>query len=310
MNNNKDGIQISNLSKKFQTLVAVNGINLTIESGELFSLLGSNGAGKTTIIKMLCCLLKPTSGTAIIMGHDIKKDPFAIKQIINVSPQETAIASHLNARENLYLIGRIYGLSKKESKNKSEELIDLMELTTRTKEQVKNYSGGMQRRLSIAMALISDPQVLFLDEPTLGLDPRARRELWKQIEKLKGKKTILLTTHYLEEADALSDRIAIIKNGNIIAQGTSNELKDKFLNMRTMLIRLERFNPEYIESLKTLYPNSCMKENGIEIKAKELDFDKIVDFLRDKGAKIEWLTMKEPTLDDVFLSLTEEEVRQ
>jgi len=299
-----------NLTKKFGDLIAVNGINLSINPGSLFSLLGPNGAGKTTTIKMLCCLIKPTDGTALILGHDIRKAPAAVKQIINVSPQETAIAGHLKARENLYLMGRVYGLSKEETKKKAEELIELMGLTGRTKEPVKNFSGGMQRRLSIAMALISDPRILFLDEPTLGLDPHARRELWKHIEKLKGVKTILLTTHYLEEADALADRIAIIKNGNIIAQGTPSELKTEFLGMQTMVIKAQKFTSDCIGGLQAMYPNTRVIENGIEIQAKELVFDEIIDYLRAKGAKIEWLSMKEPTLDEVFLHLTEEEVNQ
>lgn len=310
MNKNEGGIQTIGLTKKYGDRMAVNGINLSIKAGELFSLLGPNGAGKTTTIKMLCCLLKPTDGTAVIMGHDINKAPSAIKQIINVSPQETAIAEHLNALENLLLMGRLYGLGKEESKKRAEELIELMGLKGRTKEQVKNFSGGMKRRLSIAMALISDFQVLFLDEPTLGLDPHARRELWKQIEKLKGKKTILLTTHYLEEADALADRIAIIEKGIIIANGTPGELKNEILGMQIMVIKAQKLTSDCIEGLKAMYPNVKVTKSGIEIKAKKLVFDDIVDYFRSKGAKIEWLSMKEPSLDDVFLNLIGEEKNQ
>jgi ABC-2 type transport system ATP-binding protein len=310
MSKNEDAIQTLGLSRKFGNLIAVNGINLSIKEGELFSLLGPNGAGKTTTIKMLCCLLKPTDGTAVVMGHDIRKAPSAVKQIINVSPQETAIATHLNALENLLLMGRIYGMSKEETKKRAEEFIELMGLTGRMKEQVKNFSGGMQRKLNIAMALISDSKVLFLDEPTLGLDPHARRELWKQIERLKGEKTILLTTHYLEEADALADRIAIIKEGNIIASGTPSELKNEFLGIKTMVIKTQNLTSNSIQGLKTMYPNIRVIENGIEIKAKNLVFDDIVDYLRSKGVKIEWLSMREPSLDDVFLSLTGEDVNK
>jgi ABC-2 type transport system ATP-binding protein len=206
---NRFAIQTFSLSRKFGDLVAVNSIDLSIKEGELFSLLGPNGAGKTTAIKMLCCLLRPSSGTATIMGHDINEDPMAVKRIIDVSPQETAIAEHLNAWENLSLIGGIRGLMKEEVKKRSADLLEMVGLTKRAKEQVRKFSGGMKRRLSIAMALVSDPQVLFLDEPTLGLDPQSRRGIWEHIAELKGKKTILLTTHYLEEADALADRIAI-----------------------------------------------------------------------------------------------------
>ena len=210
ISNNRFAIQTFSLSRKFGDLVAVDNIDLSIKKGELFSLLGPNGAGKTTAIKMLCCLLKPSSGTATVMGHDINEDPMAVKQIIDISPQETAIAEHLNARENLSLIGGIRGLAKTEVRKSSENLLEMVGLTKRAKEQVRKFSGGMKRRLSIAMALVADPQVLFLDEPTLGLDPQSRRGIWEHIAELKGKKTILLTTHYLEEADALADRIAII----------------------------------------------------------------------------------------------------
>ncbi|MCK5433769.1 MAG: ATP-binding cassette domain-containing protein, partial [Dehalococcoidales bacterium] len=219
-------IQTSNISRKFGDFIAVDGIDLSINRGELFALLGPNGAGKTTTIKMLCCLLRPTSGTATIMGHDTQKDPIAVKQIIDLSPQETAIAEHLNAWENLSLMGRIHGFGKEEVKKRSEELLEMMGLTNRAKEQVRKYSGGMKRRLSIAMALVSDPQVLFLDEPTLGLDPQSRRSIWEHIAELKGKKTIVLTTHYLEEAEQLADRIGIIDEGKIVALGTPRELKD------------------------------------------------------------------------------------
>jgi len=182
-------IQTFGLTKKFGNLTAVDGINLSIKNGELFALLGPNGAGKTTAIKMLCCLLKPTDGSAAVMGHDVQSESQAVKEVIGISPQETAIAGHLNAWENLALICGIYGLSGEETKKRSEELLKLMGLTKRAGDQVRKFSGGMQRRLSIAMALVSDPQVLFLDEPTLGLDPQARRSMWEQIEELKGKKT-------------------------------------------------------------------------------------------------------------------------
>ncbi len=292
------------MTKQFGALLAVDGIDLAVGKGELFSLLGPNGAGKTTTIKMLCCLVKPTAGTATILGHDVVENPFAVKEVIDVSPQETAVAGHLSAWENLLLMGGVYGLSKQETKARARELIELMGLTGRTAEQVRKFSGGMQRRLSIAMALVSDPQVLFLDEPTLGLDPQARRELWTHIEKFKGRKTILLTTHYLEEADALADRVAIIDAGRIVAQGTPSQLKERLYGMQTMLIRAKNLTSESMDGLKHRYPQATATENGVEIRARELIFDDIVDYLRSKGAKIEWLTMQEPTLDDVFLSLT------
>ena len=309
-NGNRPAIQTFSLSRKFGDLVAVDGIDLSIKEGELFSLLGPNGAGKTTAIKMLCCLLRPSSGTATVMGRDIHKDPMAVKQIIDVSPQETAIAGHLNAWENLSLMGGIRGLAKREVKKRSEELLEMVGLAKRAKEQVRKFSGGMKRRLSIAMALVSDPQVLFLDEPTLGLDPQSRRSIWEQIAELKGKKTILLTTHYLEEADALADRIAIIDEGKIAALGTPQELKDSISDMQVMVVKAKNLPPDVIEGLKEIYPEVKATEDGIEIRAKELSFYEIVDYLRPRGVAIQSTSLKQPTLDDVFLHLTGKELRE
>jgi ABC-2 type transport system ATP-binding protein len=309
-NSNRFAIQTFSLSRKFEGLVAVDGIDLSIKEGELFSLLGPNGAGKTTAIKMLCCLLRPSSGTATVMGRDIQEDPMAVKQIIDVSPQETAIAEHLNAWENLSLIGGIRGLAKEEVKKRSEELLEMVGLAKRAKEQVRKFSGGMNRRLSIAMALVSDPQVLFLDEPTLGLDPQSRRGIWEHIAELKGKKTILLTTHYLEEADALADRIAIIDEGKIVALGTPQELKDSISDMQVMVVRAKNLPPDVIEGLKEIYPEVKATEDGIEIRAKELSFYEIVDYLRPRGVAIQSMSLKQPTLDDVFLHLTGKELRE
>jgi len=309
-NGNRFAIQTFSLSRKFGDLVAVDGIDLSIKEGELFSLLGPNGAGKTTAIKMLCCLLRPSSGTATVMGHDIQEDPMAVKQIIDISPQETAIAEHLNAWENLSLIGGIRGLAKKEVKKRSAELLEMVGLAKRAKEQVRKFSGGMKRRLSIAMALVSDPQVLFLDEPTLGLDPQSRRGIWEHIAELKVKKTILLTTHYLEEADALADRIAIIDEGKIAALGTPQELKDSISDMQVMVVKAKDLPPDVIEGLKEIYPEVKATGDGIEIRAKELSFYEIVDYLRPRGVAIQSTSLKQPTLDDVFLHLTGKELRE
>jgi len=307
---NRFAIQTFSLSRKFGDLVAVDGIDLSIEEGELFSVLGPNGAGKTTTIKMLCCLLRPSSGTDTIMGHDIQKDPIAAKQVMDVSPQETAIAEHLNAWQNLSLMGGIYGLAKEEVRKRSEELLEMMGLTKRAKDRVRKYSGGMKRRLSIVMALVSDPQVLFLDEPTLGLDPQSRRSIWERIAELKGKKTIILTTHYLEEADALADRVAIIDEGKIVALGTPPELKDSISDMQVMVVKAKNLPIDVIEGLREKYPEVKEVEDGIEIKAKEFSFDEVVDYLRLKGVVIESTYRKQITLDDVFLHLTGKELRE
>jgi len=217
-------IETKHLTKKFGDFIAVDDLNLSVEKGELFSLLGLNGAGKTTTIKMLSCLILPSSGNAKVLNKDLIKDSLYIKQRINVSPQETAIARNLNTQENLEMIAGIYGIPKNVISDKVEEMITAFNLSEVRKKKARLLSGGMQRRLSIALALITDPEILFLDEPTLGLDVIARRELWSNIKKIKEKATIILTTHYLEEAEALSDRVAIIKKGRIKAIGTVAEI--------------------------------------------------------------------------------------
>ena len=217
-------ITTTNLTKKYNDVTAVDGLNLSIEEGELFALLGMNGAGKTTTIKMLSCLIRPTDGDAVLLGDSIKDNPIAVKQKTNVSPQETAVAPNLTVLENLELIAGIYGRSAEASTKSAKELSLRFGLDDVLKKKAKTLSGGMQRRLSIAMALISDPQILFLDEPTLGLDVLARRELWASIKQLKKQVTIILTSHYLEEVEALSDRIGVMTKGRLVAVGTSAEL--------------------------------------------------------------------------------------
>lgn len=217
-------IKTENLRKEYKDLVAVDSLNLSVEQGELFSLLGVNGAGKTTTIKMLTCLTRPTSGNAFLNGKSILTDIVAVKQMIAVSPQETAIAPKLTVRENLKLMCGVYGLSKEKKERRTDELLKSFEMENIADKKAEKLSGGWQRRLSIAMALISEPQILFLDEPTLGLDVLARSELWDVISSLKGKITIILTTHYLQEAQALSDRVGIMKNGSLIACDTVNNI--------------------------------------------------------------------------------------
>ncbi|WP_406621920.1 ABC transporter ATP-binding protein [Bacillus atrophaeus] len=220
-------IEIKNLTKKFKERTAVDNLSLTIEKGEFFALLGQNAAGKTTTIKMLSCLSTPTSGDALMLNDSIVKNPEAVKQKINISPQETAVAPNLSVKENLEFIASIYGSKKQEAEQKAVEMMTKFGLLERAKNKTKTLSGGLQRRLSIAMALISNPQIIFLDEPTLGLDVRARRDLWKVLLELKGKITIVLTTHYLEEVEALADSVGIIHDGKLHALGTIDELKEK-----------------------------------------------------------------------------------
>jgi ABC-2 type transport system ATP-binding protein len=219
-----NAIEIRDLTKVYKDRTAVDHLNLTIKEGELFALLGPNGAGKTTTIRMLSCLALPTGGDALLCGQSVVGNPSGVRAVINVSPQETAVAQKLSVRENLELIAEIYGMNRREAVEMAEKMLRDFALSDRARDRAKKLSGGMQRRLSIAMALISNPRVLFLDEPTLGLDVRARRDLWKHVEALKGKMTIILTTHYLEEAEALSDRIGIMNGGRLVALGTAEEI--------------------------------------------------------------------------------------
>jgi len=217
-------IQTRSLVKRYKNLTAVDKLNLEIGQGELFSLLGVNGAGKTTAIKMLSCLTKPTGGDALVGGYSITTEPEQVKRLIGVSPQETAVAPNLSVKENLELICGIHGFSKEKTEAKIRELDHQFALDAVLKRKAGKLSGGWQRRVSIAMALISEPKILFLDEPTLGLDVIARHDLWEVIHALKGKITIILTTHYMEEAEALSDRVGIMKSGRLLAVGTVEEL--------------------------------------------------------------------------------------
>ncbi len=235
-------IEIKKLSKRYRDITAVDRLSLEIGAGELFSLLGVNGAGKTTTIKMLSCLTRPDSGDALLNGKSILHDSAGVKSIIAVSPQETAVAPQLSTRENLEFMAGIHGMNKAETAAKIGELSEKLGLESVLSRKAGKLSGGWQRRLSIAMALISDPEILFLDEPTLGLDVLARSELWELIRSLKGRMTIVLTTHYMEEAEALSDRTGIMKNGRLIALGTPAEIKAQ--------AGTERFEEAFVKLVK------------------------------------------------------------
>ena len=219
-----NAIIIKDLTKKYGNIVSVNHLNLTVEQGELFALLGVNGAGKSTTIKLLSCLIRPMSGDALLLGNSILSNSQAVKKIINISPQETAVAANLSVLENLVLIAGLYGQDHKTATKNAHETAQKFGLETELNKKASHLSGGMQRRLSIAMALISKPQILFLDEPTLGLDVLARRELWTSIKSLKGKVTIILTSHYMDEVENLADRIGIMIKGQLTTVGTVAEL--------------------------------------------------------------------------------------
>ncbi len=240
-----NAISIQGLTKKYNDVLAVDNLNLEIPQGELFSLLGINGAGKSTTIKMLSCLLNPTEGDAFLLGNSIRTQENQVKACIGISPQETAVALGLTVRENLELMCGVHGFSREKTGEKIRNLTETFSFTEILDKKAGKLSGGWQRRLSIAMALIGEPQILFLDEPTLGLDVIARSELWDTIRAIKGKITVILTTHYMEEAEALSDRIGIMKNGRLIALGTAEELKKK--------AQKDRFDEAFIALAKEEY---------------------------------------------------------
>jgi len=227
--NNGNAISIKNLTKKFEDVTAVNNLSFEVKEGTIFGLLGPNGAGKTTTIKMLSGLLNPTSGTALVGGYDIKKKLKKVKELIGVCPQHAAIYKFLTGRENIELFGNLYAMNKEKLKERTESLLKSLNFTEMSKRKAKGYSGGMLRQLNLVIALISNPRIAFLDEPTVGMDPRARRATWSFIGSLKEQnKTVILTTHYIEEAEALSDTVVIIDYGELIAMGSPKELMEKY----------------------------------------------------------------------------------
>jgi ABC-2 type transport system ATP-binding protein len=222
-------IVIENLTKKFEDVTAVDGLSLVVDKGELFGLLGPNGAGKTTTINILCGLLEPTTGSVKVGGYDALKEPNKIKELIGVSPQETAVYPHLTGKENIELFANLHAMSKEKMKKNVDDLLQKLSLSDHSKRRAGKYSGGMMRRINLAMALVHDPEIAFLDEPTVGMDPQSRRAVWDFIRELrKQNKTVLLTTHYMEEAEELCDRIGIIDNGKLISLGTPQQLKRQF----------------------------------------------------------------------------------
>jgi ABC-2 type transport system ATP-binding protein len=241
-----EGISIRGLQKTYKDLTAVDKLSLDIHPGELFALLGVNGAGKTTTIRMLSCLTKPTAGDALLLGKSIVSQPGEVKKLLAVSPQETAVAPNLTVKENLELMAGAHGFSREKTAEKTAQLLKTMGLRDIANKRAKTLSGGWQRRLSIAMALISEPSILFLDEPTLGLDVIARSELWEVIRGLKGQVTIILTTHYMEEAEALADRVGIMKQGHLLALGTAEEIKAQ--------AGTDRFEDAFVKIVKEANP--------------------------------------------------------
>ncbi|MGG1675877.1 ATP-binding cassette domain-containing protein [Neobacillus sp. NRS-1170] len=309
-NNGDWAVEAHGLIKNFGENRAVNGVNLNVRAGTIYGLLGPNGAGKTTTIRMLATLLRPDAGSAHIFGHDVMKESQIVRQLIGVTGQYASVDESLSATENLVIFSRLLGLSRAESKRKAAELLEEFGLTEAAKRPLKNFSGGMRRRLDLAASLISQPPLIFLDEPTTGLDPRTRNQMWDTIRRLVSTgSTVLLTTQYLQEADELADRIAVIDRGIVVAEGTVDELKSSVgrssLHLRienSLDIGVARHTVERVLDVK-----SNVSSEGGKITAPMADADRVADLLialREAGIQLAELSVQKPTLDEVFLTIT------
>jgi ABC-2 type transport system ATP-binding protein len=304
-------LEVQNLAKNYGDFAAVKGISFDIEEGEIFSLLGPNGAGKTTTISMLSTLYAPTSGDATIGGHSITKNPMAVKKVIGVVPQELALYEDLTARENLVFWGQMYGLSGKPLNSRVDEVLEQIGLTDKAKNRVKTYSGGMKRRVNIGVGLLHKPRLLFMDEPTVGIDPQSRRAILETVKDLNKKgMTLLYTTHYMEEAEELSDRVGIIDHGELIAIGTQKELTQQVGETETLILHVgESDDPEALAaSLKgvkdVLEANATDHEVSIITPDAEDILAAVVSRANERGVKIRSIDIREPNLEAVFLHLT------
>lgn len=303
-------VEAEGLVKVFGDNHAVDGVDLQVRTGSIYGVLGPNGAGKTTTIRMLATLLKADAGSAKIFGCDIGKEPQQVRQLIGVTGQYASVDESLSATENLIIFSRLLGLGRIESKRKAMELLEEFGLTEAAKRPLKNFSGGMRRRLDLAASLIAQPPLIFLDEPTTGLDPRTRNQMWETIRKLvKGGSTVLLTTQYLQEADELADRVAVIDHGKVVAEGTVNELKG---SIGTSSLHLSIQNEQNMQEARliverVLNVQSAVSAEGGKITAPMADADKVTDLLmtlKTAGIPLAELSVQKPTLDEVFLAIT------
>jgi ABC-2 type transport system ATP-binding protein len=304
-------LEVQNLVKQYGDFTAVKGISFEIKEGEIFSLLGPNGAGKTTTISMLSTLYTPTSGDAIIGGHSVTKEPMAVRQIIGVVPQDIALYEDLTARENLVFWGQMYGLSGKPLGSRVDEVLEQIGLTDKAKNRVKTYSGGMKRRVNIGVGLLHKPRLLFMDEPTVGIDPQSRRAILDTVKDLNRQgMTLLYTTHYMEEAQELSDRVGVIDHGELIALGTQKELTQQVGQTETLILHIgENDDPEALaNSLKgvkdILEANATNHEVSIITPDAEDVLASVVGKANERGIKIRSIDIREPNLEAVFLHLT------
>jgi ABC-2 type transport system ATP-binding protein len=307
-------VETRDLTKAFNGRKAVNRLNLTIEEGEIFGLLGPNGAGKTTTIAMLSTILPPTRGTAIVSGYDIKRKPKEVRRIIGVVPQEAALYDNLTAAENLTYFGKLHGVDGKRLHKQIDKLLKLVRLKDRANDRVKTFSSGMQDRLNLAVGLIHEPRLLFLDEPTTGLDPQARLAVWGLIEKLRaGGVSILLTTHYMEEADHLCDRVAIMNNGKIIACDPPAVLKRAIGKLEVIDVKATGIPKAVVTKLRKLrgVKKVAQTSKGLRLLTPTADaiLGQVVSSITSKKVRIDSLNVVQPTLEDVFIKLTGKTLR-
>jgi ABC-2 type transport system ATP-binding protein len=303
-------VEASGLVKTFGDNRAVDGVNLNVKTGTIYGVLGPNGAGKTTTIRMLATLLRPDGGAARIFGYDVMKEPQKVRQLIGVTGQYASVDETLSATENLIIFSRLLGLGRVEAKRKAAELLEEFGLMEAAKRPLKNFSGGMRRRLDLAASLISQPPLIFLDEPTTGLDPRTRNQMWDTIHRLvKSGSTVLLTTQYLQEADELADRIAVIDHGRVVAEGTADELKE---SVGTSSLHLSIQHLQDVQDARRIVERvlavpSAVSAEGGKILVPMEDADRVTDLLialREAGIQLAEFSVQKPTLDEVFLTIT------
>lgn len=299
-------IEAKGLKKSFKDNHVLRGVNIEVERGSMLALLGPNGAGKSTTVKILSTLLKADAGTLRVMGHDVRKDPEGVRSVIGLTGQSASVDELLTGRENLVMMGQLYRLTTKSAKSRAEDLLKEFDLVDAAKRPVKTYSGGMRRRLDLAVSLIASPPVIFLDEPTTGLDPRSRLVMWEMINNLKKKgTTILLTTQYLEEADQLADRIVLIDGGKVVAEGTAKELKEKVGKDRLVLTVSDA--KQLAAASKVLGKSATIDETSLQVALpvdSSKDVQKHLTVLEKAKVNVRSLDIHKPTLDDVFMTVT------